>query len=181
MKKTQDQRFLEYAGIITSGKLQERGKRKTHIYGVLKAFRRHTKVEVLLACRVCECGELSQTSSAADLTLLWSAAQTDWRGCSPECWSTAVRQRHWSLKQSNHNRLKTDTKTTPTPKNLTLNIPGLTCLERRGRNLERHNSIVKHEWRKIHLPLKTRTAFQNKWLQITTWNIQKNNTSSHLR
>lgn len=43
MKKTQDQRFLEYAGIITSGKLQERGKRKTHIHGVLKAFGRHTK------------------------------------------------------------------------------------------------------------------------------------------
>lgn len=76
MKKTQDQRFLEYAGIITSGKLQEKGKRKTHIYGVL-AFRRHTKVEVLLACRVRECGQLSQNSSAADLTLLWSAAQTD--------------------------------------------------------------------------------------------------------
>lgn len=30
MKKTQDQRFLEYAGIITSGKLQERGTSQTH-------------------------------------------------------------------------------------------------------------------------------------------------------
>lgn len=30
MKKTQDQRFLEYAGIITSGKLQERRKYETY-------------------------------------------------------------------------------------------------------------------------------------------------------
>lgn len=30
MKNTQDQRFLEYAGIITSGKLQKREKKTTH-------------------------------------------------------------------------------------------------------------------------------------------------------
>lgn len=30
MKNTQDQRFLEYAGIITSGKLQKRDKKTTH-------------------------------------------------------------------------------------------------------------------------------------------------------
>lgn len=53
MKKTQDQRFLEYAGIITSGKLQERGKHEMHTYVVLKAFM--IQVEVLLACRVCVC------------------------------------------------------------------------------------------------------------------------------
>lgn len=38
MKKTQDQRFLEYAGIITSGKLQERGSQviQNEIYGIMK-------------------------------------------------------------------------------------------------------------------------------------------------
>lgn len=46
------------------------------------------------------------------LTLLWSAAQTDWQGCSPECWSTAVGGEE---ERCDHHRHKTETKTATTP------------------------------------------------------------------
>lgn len=64
MKKTQDQRFLEYAGIITSGKLQETEMSQTHARLVNQRHSQWVRqVKMLLAYCVCvqECGELRIT------------------------------------------------------------------------------------------------------------------------